>query len=134
MTPQVPPTLTNILLPTAAREALAGEQNTDMDLRSRENSRVHSFLISCLITCRNSAGLSLDVPGTLVLSALADSPAEPRGWEEKGSHRSQEEGDRAESLQAFRIRKESGDLSQPAQTYLGKKCWNREAFEQVKTL
>ena len=42
--------MTNILLPTAALEDLAGEQNTDMDFLSLENSRVNSFFISCLIT------------------------------------------------------------------------------------
>lgn len=119
------PTLTNILLPMELLPGPVGVQYTDMDLRSRENSRVHSFLISCLITCRNSTGLSQDVPGTLVPSALADNPAEPPGWEEKGSHRSQQGWDRTKSLQAFRVRKESGDLLQPAQTIRGKKLEQR---------
>lgn len=38
-----------------------------------------------------------DMPGTLVLSALADNPAEPLGWEEKGSHSSQDGWDRAKA-------------------------------------
>ena len=42
-------TLINILLPTAL-EDLAGEQYTDMDFLSRENSSVNSFFIRCLIT------------------------------------------------------------------------------------
>lgn len=48
------PTLTNILLPAELWPGPVGVQYTDMDLRSRENSRVHSFLISCLITCGDS--------------------------------------------------------------------------------
>lgn len=72
-------TLTNILLPAELWPGLAGVQYTDMDLRSRENSRVHSFLISCLITCGDNVGLSRDMTETqqLVLSALANNPAEP---------------------------------------------------------
>lgn len=86
------PTLTNILLPAELLPAPVGVQYTDMDLRSRENSRVHSFLISCLITCRNSAGLSQDVPGTLLLSALADNPAEPQDGRRKATTGAREDG------------------------------------------
>ena len=84
------PTLTNILLPVELWPGPVGVQYTDMDLRSRENSSVHSFFISCLITCGDSAGLSRDMLGTAtvpswdmlgtpqpVLSALANSPAAP---------------------------------------------------------
>ena len=73
------PTLTNILLPVELWPGPVGVQYTDMDLRSRENSSVHSFFISCLITCGDSAGLSRDMLGTPqpVLSALANSPAAP---------------------------------------------------------
>lgn len=39
--------LMNILL---WEPGLTGVQKTDMDLRSRENSRVNSFFINCLIT------------------------------------------------------------------------------------
>ena len=39
-------TLMNILL---VEPGLLGVQYTDMDLRSRENSRVNSFFISCLM-------------------------------------------------------------------------------------
>lgn len=42
--------MTNILAPEAERLSLLGEQNTDMDFLSRENSNVNSFLINCLIT------------------------------------------------------------------------------------
>ena len=48
------PTLMNILAPVAERFCLLGEQKTDMDFLSLENSRVSSFLISCLITWRRS--------------------------------------------------------------------------------
>jgi len=41
-------TLTNIL--EEEDLALMGEQYTDMDFLSLENSRVNSFFISCLIT------------------------------------------------------------------------------------
>lgn len=43
-------TLTNILAPEAERVSLFGEQKTDMDFLSRENSRVSSFLINCFMT------------------------------------------------------------------------------------
>lgn len=43
-------TLTNILAPVAERASLLGEQKTDMDFLSRENSSVSSFLINCFIT------------------------------------------------------------------------------------
>lgn len=71
-------TLTNILLPTELWPAVVGVQYTDMDLRSRENSSVHSFLISCLMTCGDSTGLSQKGAGTPqpVLHALANNPAE----------------------------------------------------------
>lgn len=83
------PTLTNILLPVEFWLGPVGVQYTDMDLRSRENSRVHSFLISCLITCGDKEAelgravcttrLTWDMLGTqhLVLSTLASSPAKP---------------------------------------------------------
>lgn len=50
------PTFTNILLPWDAGPGWVGEQYTDMDFRSRENSRVNSFCISCLMTCGAQAG------------------------------------------------------------------------------
>lgn len=84
------PTLTNILLPAELLPGPVGVQYTDMDLRSRENSRVHSFLISCLITCRSSTGLSQGMPGTLVPWTTLLSPR-------KGSHRGQEGWDRDKS-------------------------------------
>jgi hypothetical protein len=40
----------NILAPVVERFCLLGEQKTDMDFLSLENSKVSSFLISCLIT------------------------------------------------------------------------------------
>lgn len=43
---QAAPTFTNILLPWAAWPGRVGVQYTDMDFRSRENSRVNSFRIS----------------------------------------------------------------------------------------
>lgn len=49
---QAGPTFTNILLPWAPGPVRVGVQYTDMDFRSRENSRVNSFRISCLMTCR----------------------------------------------------------------------------------
>lgn len=53
------PTFTNILLPWATRPGRVGVQYTDMDFRSRENSRVNSFCISCLMTCGARAGQGL---------------------------------------------------------------------------
>lgn len=50
------PTFTNILLPWALESGRVGVQYTDMDFRSRENSRVNSFRMSCLMTCRVQAG------------------------------------------------------------------------------
>lgn len=50
------PTFTNILLPWALESGWVGVQYTDMDFRSRENSRVTSFLMSCLMTCRVQEG------------------------------------------------------------------------------
>lgn len=50
------PTFTNILLPWDAGPGRVGVQYTDMDFRSRENSRVNSFCISCLMTCGAQAG------------------------------------------------------------------------------
>ena len=41
---------TNILLPWTLGSARVGVQYTDIDFRSRENSRVNSFRMSCLIT------------------------------------------------------------------------------------
>lgn len=52
-------TLTNILAELDL--ALLGVQNTDMDLRSLENSSVNSFFISCLITYTQTRTLSSDV-------------------------------------------------------------------------
>lgn len=49
-------TFTNILLPWAPGPGRVGEQYTDMDFRSRENSRVNSFRISCLMTCEARVG------------------------------------------------------------------------------
>lgn len=53
---QAGPTFTNILLPSAARPGRVGVQYTDMDFRSRENSKVNSFRINCLMTCRAQVG------------------------------------------------------------------------------
>lgn len=50
------PTFTNILLPWALGSERVGVQYTDMDFRSRENSRVNSFRMSCLMTCRVQGG------------------------------------------------------------------------------
>lgn len=49
-------TFTNILLPWVPGPGRVGEQYTDMDFRSRENSRVNSFRISCLMTCEAQVG------------------------------------------------------------------------------
>ncbi|TNN83412.1 hypothetical protein EYF80_006393 [Liparis tanakae] len=55
---------------------LAGEQYTDMDFLSLENSRVNSFFISCLITCEEMrkkkalARSTLDRPRTSVLNTF----------------------------------------------------------------
>lgn len=53
---QAAPTFTNILLPWAAWPGRVGVQYTDMDFRSRENSRVNSFRISCRMTCGAQVG------------------------------------------------------------------------------
>lgn len=45
-------TFTNSLLPEVGWPGPMGVQYTDMDFRSLENSRVHSFFISCLMTWR----------------------------------------------------------------------------------
>lgn len=47
-------TFTNILAPVLERASLLGEQKTDMDFLSRENSSVSSFLINCFITWRQT--------------------------------------------------------------------------------
>lgn len=60
---QAGPTFTNILLPWAARPGRVGVQYTDIDFRSRENSRVNSFRISWLMTC--GAQWVRAEPGTL---------------------------------------------------------------------
>ena len=66
-------TLINILLPTAL-EDLAGEQNTDMDFLSRENSSVNSFFIRCLITWGNKRD------GSINKWLYPDTIWTPRSW------------------------------------------------------
>lgn len=73
------PTLTNILLPAELWPGLVGVQYTDMDLRSRENSRVHSFLISCLITCGDRVGLSQGGWGAAT-KQRGGGPSPPTRW------------------------------------------------------